>query len=153
MKLNTRFRLRLFQALHQRLHRRVLGLDNVEPPSEDALFQEQNLVDVQRPETAGRVQVRKKETSLASPLNATAFSVELNFIKLDQTRLDQTPLNSIKKEKRKKDENVASSRAGSEVPPFDYNGFIATLNFIEITTEAPTTVTTDSTNRSCKYSA
>lgn len=49
----------LFQALHERLHSRILGFNNVESPSEDALLQEQNVVDVQRPETVGRVQVRE----------------------------------------------------------------------------------------------
>ncbi|XP_076237121.1 uncharacterized protein LOC143180943 [Calliopsis andreniformis] len=38
-------------------------------------------------------------------------------------------------------------RTGSEVPPFNYNGFVASLHFIEITTEAPTTVTVDSVNK------
>ncbi|XP_076303892.1 cubilin isoform X1 [Lasioglossum baleicum] len=33
-------------------------------------------------------------------------------------------------------------RTGLEVPPFNYSGFIANLNFIEITTETPTTTTT-----------
>ncbi|KAL7303452.1 hypothetical protein TKK_0004634 [Trichogramma kaykai] len=32
-------------------------------------------------------------------------------------------------------------RSGPEVAPFDYNGFVASLNMIEITTEAPTTTT------------
>lgn len=41
-------------------------------------------------------------------------------------------------------------RTGPEVSPFDYNGFVATLNFIEITTEAPTTIAVDSTNKSRK---
>ncbi|XP_076760042.1 uncharacterized protein LOC143428794 [Xylocopa sonorina] len=39
-------------------------------------------------------------------------------------------------------------RTGPELPSFDYNGFVASLTFMEITTEAPTTVTMDSTNRS-----
>ncbi|CAK9805261.1 hypothetical protein ANTQUA_LOCUS4430 [Anthophora quadrimaculata] len=38
-------------------------------------------------------------------------------------------------------------RTGPEVSPFDYNGFVATLTFIENTTEAPTTVTMDSMNK------
>lgn len=58
VKTNTS--LHLFQALHERLHSRILGLNNVESPSEDALLQEQNVVDVQRPETVGRVQVREE---------------------------------------------------------------------------------------------
>lgn len=58
VKTNTS--LRLFQALHERLHSRILGFNNVESPSEDALLQEQNVVDVQRPETVGRVQVREE---------------------------------------------------------------------------------------------
>nr|XP_003706760.1 PREDICTED: uncharacterized protein LOC100877900 [Megachile rotundata] len=39
-------------------------------------------------------------------------------------------------------------RTGPEVPPFDYNGFVANLNFMEITTEPPTTVTTEGFNKS-----
>ncbi|XP_078040773.1 uncharacterized protein LOC144472018 [Augochlora pura] len=40
-------------------------------------------------------------------------------------------------------------RSGPEVPSFDYNGFVANLNFIEITTEAsPTTTTTENVNKS-----
>ncbi|XP_029034401.1 uncharacterized protein LOC114871949 [Osmia bicornis bicornis] len=39
-------------------------------------------------------------------------------------------------------------RSGPELPPFSYNGFVASLNFIEITTEAPTTVTTENVNKS-----
>ncbi|XP_017787734.1 PREDICTED: uncharacterized protein LOC108570386 [Habropoda laboriosa] len=39
-------------------------------------------------------------------------------------------------------------RTGPEVSPFNYTGFVATLSFIENTTEAPTTVTMDSTNKS-----
>ncbi|KZC07540.1 PREDICTED: uncharacterized protein LOC107185845 [Dufourea novaeangliae] len=39
-------------------------------------------------------------------------------------------------------------RTGPEVPPFDYNGFVANLNFIEITTETPTTTTTTTTTTS-----
>ena len=38
-------------------------------------------------------------------------------------------------------------RTGPEVPPFDYNGFVASLSFTEITTEAPTTVTVDTVNK------
>jgi hypothetical protein len=41
-------------------------------------------------------------------------------------------------------------RTGPEVPPFDYNGFVATLSFIEMTTEAPTTVASDNINKSGK---
>ncbi|XP_043253093.1 uncharacterized protein LOC122397767 [Colletes gigas] len=39
-------------------------------------------------------------------------------------------------------------RTGPEVPPFDYNGFVASLSFIEITTERPTTVTADTVSKS-----
>lgn len=41
-------------------------------------------------------------------------------------------------------------RTGPEVSPFDYNGFVATLSFIEMTTEAPTTIAVDTTNKSRK---
>ncbi|XP_015187832.1 PREDICTED: uncharacterized protein LOC107072421 [Polistes dominula] len=44
-------------------------------------------------------------------------------------------------------EVLVEFRAGPEVSPFDYNGFVATINFIEITTEIPTTITTESTNK------
>ncbi|XP_018312084.1 uncharacterized protein [Mycetomoellerius zeteki] len=44
-------------------------------------------------------------------------------------------------------ELLVEFRTGPEVSPFDYNGFVATLNFIEVTTEAPTTIATDSTNK------
>ncbi|XP_058793982.1 uncharacterized protein LOC131665838 [Phymastichus coffea] len=36
-------------------------------------------------------------------------------------------------------------RSGPEVDPFDYNGFVAALNFIEMTTETPTTPSTTTT--------
>ncbi|XP_054006507.1 uncharacterized protein LOC128891206 [Hylaeus anthracinus] len=38
-------------------------------------------------------------------------------------------------------------KTGPEVPPYNYNGFVASLSFIEITTEAPTTVTADPINK------
>lgn len=38
-------------------------------------------------------------------------------------------------------------RSGFEVPPYNYNGFIASLNFLELTTEAPTTIAVESTSR------
>ncbi|XP_020299440.1 uncharacterized protein LOC109863569 [Pseudomyrmex gracilis] len=44
-------------------------------------------------------------------------------------------------------ELLVEFRAGPEVHPFDYNGFVATLNFIELTTEAPTTIAADITNK------
>ncbi|KAI4502360.1 hypothetical protein M0802_002272 [Mischocyttarus mexicanus] len=44
-------------------------------------------------------------------------------------------------------EVLVEFRAGPEVSPFDYNGFVATVNFIEITTEIPTTIITESSNK------
>ncbi|KAG7206256.1 hypothetical protein KM043_003648 [Ampulex compressa] len=45
-------------------------------------------------------------------------------------------------------ELLVEFRTGPEIPPFDYNGFVASLSFVEITTETPTTVTADSANKS-----
>ncbi|KAL6265522.1 hypothetical protein P5V15_002317 [Pogonomyrmex californicus] len=45
-------------------------------------------------------------------------------------------------------ELLVEFRTGPEVPPFDYNGFVATLTFIEMTTEVPTTIAIDSMNKS-----
>ncbi|KAL2714116.1 uncharacterized protein V1478_016673 [Vespula squamosa] len=45
-------------------------------------------------------------------------------------------------------EVLVEFRAGPEVSPFDYNGFVATVNFIEITTEIPNTITAEPINKS-----
>ncbi|KAF7394118.1 hypothetical protein HZH68_010937 [Vespula germanica] len=45
-------------------------------------------------------------------------------------------------------EVLVEFRAGPEVSPFDYNGFVATINFIEITTEIPNTITAEPINKS-----
>ncbi|XP_047355629.1 uncharacterized protein LOC124951361 isoform X2 [Vespa velutina] len=44
-------------------------------------------------------------------------------------------------------EVLVEFRAGPEVSPFDYNGFVATVNFIEITTEIPNTITPEPANK------